>query len=71
MTSINNLIESFPTRFNGLANCPGKLNIVTDSSIYPVIHAPRRVPLHIRDEVATELKNMCKLGIITRIYMTP
>ena len=59
--------DIYSTRFNGLGRFPGTLHIIIDPSINPVIHAARRVPLHILDEVASELKQMCEQGVITKV----
>ncbi|KAI0210174.1 hypothetical protein LSAT2_005107, partial [Lamellibrachia satsuma] len=33
----------------------------------PVIHAPRRCSIHLKDEVKDELDNMERLGVISKV----
>ena len=65
--NISILKDIYSTIFNGLGRFPGTLHIITDPSINPVIHAAKRVPLHILDEVASELKQMFEQGGITKV----
>ena len=65
--TIDNLDKLFPDLFQGIGMFPGELTIHTNPDIPPVVHADRCVPVHIRDEVATELRSMVRQGVITRI----
>ena len=47
---------------------PGEYTMKIDPSITPVIHPPRSVPVAIRDQVKTELDNMERKGIITKVH---
>ena len=53
--SLNLLVKSFTDRFEGIGTFPAQLTIHTNPNIPPVIHAARRVPIHIRTQVADEL----------------
>ena len=57
--SLDHLLSLYPYRFKVLGKFPGKLRITVDSTIPSVIDAARRVPIHIRNEVADELDSMC------------
>ena len=65
--SMNSLLKLFPDRFTGIGLFPGTTHISTNPKIPPVIHAARRVPINIRDEVEKELKPMISQDIIVRI----
>ena len=53
--------------FEGIGCLPGEYNIEVDLEKSPVIHAPRKIPVAIRDTVKEELKKMEENGIIARI----
>ena len=61
------LVERYPHRFQGIGNFPGKLQISLNNEVRPVIHATRRVPINLHDEVSTELQRMTSIGIITPV----
>ena len=46
---------------------PGEYTIKIDDSIQLVVHAPRSVPVAIREQVQSELDNLTNLGIITPV----
>ena len=68
-TNIHAVIKAHPKRgiFEGIGRFPGSLHIHLDISIPPVIHAARKVPINIRDEVANELNKMVQEDVICRI----
>jgi hypothetical protein len=43
---------------------PGEYEIKIDETVEPVIHAPRTVPIAIRDQVKKELNNLVQCGIL-------
>ena len=43
-----NLLEEHKDIFGGLGELPGKCKSVTDDSVQPKIHSPRRVPVALR-----------------------
>ena len=53
--------------FEGLGRLPGQHHIKLDSAVHPVIHAPRRVPVALRDELKTKLDDMVQQDIITPV----
>ena len=54
----------YPDLFNGISKFEGEYHIVTDPSVLPVIHAPRKCPIHIKDDIKKELDEMVSLGVI-------
>ncbi|KAI0209393.1 hypothetical protein LSAT2_005911, partial [Lamellibrachia satsuma] len=57
----------YPDRFEGIGNFSGEFHITVDNSVTPVIHAPRRCSIHLKDEVKDELDNMERLGVISKV----
>ena len=53
--------------FKGIGCLPGKHTIHIDSSVTPVIHPPRRIPVSMRDKVKNELSPMVKERIIKQV----
>ena len=54
----------YPDRFDGIGKFEGKYHIVTDPDVPPVVHAPRKCPIHIKDDIKKELDEMVSLGVI-------
>ena len=42
-------------------------HITLDPEVSPVVHAPRKVPIEIKDKLQAELNEMQSQGIITRV----
>ncbi len=61
------LIELYPDCFEGLGLFEGEYHITLDQSVPPVIHAPRRPPVEIRERIKHELDEMVAQGIITKV----
>lgn len=60
------LLKGYDDLFNGLGCLPGEYHIQINHTVTPVMHAPRRVPVALRDRVIEELWRMEKLGVIMR-----
>ena len=58
------LLTEFKDVFEGLGELPGEYHIVTDDSVTPVIHPPRRVPVPLRERVKEKLDEMVQREII-------
>lgn len=52
--------------FTGLGFLPGQYHVQIDHTVRPVVHAPRRVPVSLRDRVIEEVLHMEKLEVITK-----
>ena len=59
--------KSYPNRFEGIGNFDGQFHITTDRNVTPEVHAPRKCPIHMHDEIKSELENMESLGVIKRV----
>jgi transposase InsO family protein len=64
ITSIADLKESYPDRFQGLGKFPNTHHLIVDETITPVKHAPRRAPIQLREKIKTELERMVELNVI-------
>ncbi|XP_037871580.1 uncharacterized protein LOC119629540 [Bombyx mori] len=58
--------------FTGLGCLPGEYHITVDRDVTPVVCAPRKVPLSLRDNLKDELDRMTELGVIRKVtHPTP
>ena len=62
----NDILNGFDDLCSGLGCLPGIHHIQIDPTISPVVHAPRKVPVALRDKVVEELHRMEQNGVITR-----
>ena len=51
-------------RFDGIGKFEGEYHIITDPNVLAVVHAPRKYPIHIKDDTKNELDEMVDLGFI-------
>ena len=58
--------KQFPTLFTGLEKLRGEHHITVDSNIIPVVHAPRKIPVALKEKVKKELEFMEKQGVIEK-----
>ena len=61
------LCRTYPDRFQGIGTFEGTFHITTDPTVTPVVHAPRRCSIHLRDEIRKELDSMVDLGVIAKV----
>ena len=54
----------YPDRFDGIGKFEGEYHIVNDPDVPSVVHAPRKCPMHIKDDIKKELDEMINLGVI-------
>ena len=69
-TPVNNIKElaaRYPKQFDRIGDFKGSYKIVLDSNAQPKVHAPRKTPIQLKDEIETELKTMQDKGIIRSI----
>lgn len=65
-------IDSYNDLFHGFGCLPGTYHIVIDSSIEPVVSAPRKVPLGLRDSLRDELNKIVDLRVLRKVsHPTP
>ena len=66
--SAEQLVQQYPTVFSkGVGRIEGQYHIRLDESISPVQHAPRRVPVALRETLQHTLTDMTKQEIITPV----
>ena len=61
------LTTKYPDRFKGLGKFPGKVRIELKDDAQPVVHAPRRCPIHLKGEIQKALEQMESQDIIEKI----
>ena len=61
------VLRNFPDVLTGLGTLPGEYHIQVDATVPPVVHAPRKVPVALRETVKTELTRMVADGIIAPV----
>ena len=64
---IADLLEEYKDVFGGLGDLPGEYHIVTDDTVPPVVHPPRRVPVALRDQIKEKLDEMVASGILAPV----
>ncbi|XP_072182294.1 uncharacterized protein [Diadema setosum] len=57
----------YPDRFEGIGKFPGEFHIDLKDDAQPVIHSPRRLPIHLKEELQGELNRMEELGVIRKV----
>ncbi|XP_011670764.1 uncharacterized protein K02A2.6-like [Strongylocentrotus purpuratus] len=67
ISSTDDLVRQYPDQFDKIGNFPGEYHIVLDPDVQPVVHAPRRCPIHLRDELKREFDDMEGNGVITKV----
>lgn len=63
----DDLTSQYQDCFDGIGKFQGQYHISVDLSVPPVVHAMRRVPLNLPDDIKNELNEMEAQGIITKI----
>ena len=53
--------------FEGLGKLDGKYSIVTDKSMKPVVHPPRRLPVAMTEHVQRKLEEMTADDVIAKV----
>ena len=66
-TDTDPILEEYNDVFQGLGKLEGQYRIVTDESIKPVVHPPRRLPVAITEQVQRKLEEMAVYGIIRKV----
>ena len=65
--SKEDLQRQYPECFEGIGKFRETFRITLDPTVTPVVHAPRRCPIHIKDDVQNELQKMEQLGVIEKV----
>ena len=67
INSVTDLTKQYPDSFDKIGNFPGEYHIVLKENMHPVIHAPRKCSIHLKDELKQELQNMEDQGVIRKV----
>lgn len=54
----NNILKDFEDLFSGLGCVMEQHHIQLDSTVAPVVHAPRKFPVALKDKIVAELHGM-------------
>jgi len=65
-TDTEPLLEEYEV-FEGLGKLDGQYHIVTDQSIRPVVHPPRRLPVAMTERVQRKLEEMAAANTIEQV----
>ena len=60
-------LRLYPDCFKGIGKFRETFHITLDPAVTPVVHAPRRCPIHIKDDVRNEINQMVELGVIEKV----
>ena len=69
ITSKQELMDMYPECFNGTVGCfdDYRYHITLDPEVSPVVHAPRKVPIELKDKLQAELREMESQDIIAKV----
>ena len=67
LNSKEDLQRLYPDCFKGIGKFRETFHITLDPAMTPVVHAPRRCPIHIKDDVRNEINQMVELGVIEKV----
>ena len=66
--SIEDLKQEYPEQFDRLGNFPGEAKLHIKDDAEPFIDAPRKCPIHIKDELKLEIDNLVTQGVIRKMH---
>lgn len=61
------ILDEFPEVFEGVGCLPGEYRIQLAADARPVVHAPRKLPIAMRDSVKQKLDEMLEQGVIAKV----
>ena len=67
INSIEDLKQEYPEQFDKLGNFPGEAKLHVKDDAEPFIDAPRKCPIHIKDELKHEIDNLVTQGVIRKV----
>ena len=65
--NVETLMRVYPECFKGLGKLPGRYHIQLRPDSRPVVAAPRKYPINLREEICAKLEEMRKLGVIEKV----
>ncbi|XP_060070555.1 uncharacterized protein K02A2.6-like [Ylistrum balloti] len=63
----NDITTRYSDVFEGIGKLEGKYHLVVDPTVPPVVHAPRKVPIALRDRLKAELDRLESMNVITPV----
>ena len=63
----NAILEEFKDVFEGLGELPGEYKIITDETVKPKVHPPRRVLIAVRPKIKEKLDELVQRKVITSV----
>ena len=63
LNSKEDLQRLYPDCFKGIGKFCETFHIKLDPAVTPVVHAPRRCPIHMKDDVRNEINQIVELGV--------
>ncbi|XP_071476746.1 uncharacterized protein [Diadema antillarum] len=63
----DDLMKQYPHRFDGIGRFPGEYHITLEENAEPVVHPPRKFPIHLQEELKEELDRMEKIEVIEKV----
>lgn len=66
-SEVPSFVEGFDDVFSGIGCLPKKYSIKLKNDVVPVVHAPRKLPFAIRDDVKRKLDEMESQNIIAKV----
>ena len=64
---VKDVMRLYPEQFDKIGKFDGEHHIVIDQEIPPVIHAPGKCPIHLKDELKNELDKMLVNDVIRKV----
>ena len=61
------IFSIYSEQFDRIGHFPGKYHIVLDPHAEPVMHAPQKCPIHLREELKAELQKMVEDDVIKKV----
>ena len=61
------IMREYPDLFKGVGLIPGDVELHLKPEVVPVINAPRRIPVALRERFRTELMRMENAGIVAKV----
>ena len=66
-TAKAHILNEYADVFDGIGCFEGEYHITLDSTVPPVVHSPRRVPVALREPLKEELDTLIQQGIIAKV----
>ena len=61
------VLSLYPDRFSGIGKFPGEFHITLKEDAEPVVHATRKYPIHLKQDIISELEKLVSMDVITKV----